>query len=283
MKKSLLEKINENSALIENSMREYLGVKDRSYKCLIDSMQYSAYAGGKRIRPFLTLEFCRMLGGKDSAALPYACAIEMIHTYSLIHDDLPCMDNDDIRRGKPTNHKVFGEATALLAGDSLLTYAFGVAASNSFVTPEKNIEAISLLSQNAGFDGMAGGQMLDLNGEKEKLSETDFLLMNRLKTGCLIKTACLLGCIAAGYVFGSNEYNVAEKYAENIGIAFQIEDDILDFGTEDNKTTFLSFMTVDEAREKVNSLTLEAKEIISSYDKTGILTAFADYLAIRSV
>ncbi|MBQ7124991.1 MAG: polyprenyl synthetase family protein [Clostridia bacterium] len=147
MKKSLSEKITENSALIEKSMREYLEKNGRSYQQLLESMQYSAYAGGKRIRPFLTLEFCRILGGDDRAALPYACAIEMIHTYSLIHDDLPCMDNDDLRRGKPTNHKVFGEATALLAGDALLTYAFEVVASNSFATPERNIEAISLLSK----------------------------------------------------------------------------------------------------------------------------------------
>ncbi len=283
MKKSLSEKITENSALIEKSMREYLEKNGRSYQQLLESMQYSAYAGGKRIRPFLTLEFCRMLGGDDRAALPYACAIEMIHTYSLIHDDLPCMDNDDLRRGKPTNHKVFGEATALLAGDALLTYAFEVVASNSFATPERNIEAISLLSKNAGFDGMVGGQVLDLSGEKEVLSEDNFLLMNRLKTGCLIKTACLLGCVAAGYSIGCEEYFAAEKYAENIGLAFQIEDDILDFGTEDNKTTFITFMTIKEAKDKVDSLTLKAKNIISKFDESGTLTEFADYLAKRTV
>ena len=121
--KNLSERITENAALIEKAMEKYLAGTGRRYEMLIDSMRYSAYAGGKRIRPFLTLEFCRMLGGNVGAALPYACAIEMIHTYSLIHDDLPCMDNDDFRRGKPTNHKKFGEATALLAGDSLLTYA----------------------------------------------------------------------------------------------------------------------------------------------------------------
>ncbi len=283
MKKSLSEKITENSALIEKAMRSYLDVSDRQYQKLLDAMQYSVYAGGKRIRPFLTLEFCRILQGKDEAALPYACAIEMIHTYSLIHDDLPCMDNDDFRRGKPTNHKQFGEATALLAGDSLLTFSFGVAASNEYASPSQNLEAVRLLSHNAGFDGMAGGQMLDLMGETETLSEDVFLLMNRLKTGCLIKTACLLGCIAAGYGKGTPEYSAAESYAEKIGLAFQIEDDVLDEGTEDNKTTFLSFMTSSEAHQKVLRLTEEAKKEIVSFDKSLVLSDFADYLSARTV
>ena len=281
--KNLSERITENAALIEKAMEKYLAGTGRRYEILIDSMRYSAYAGGKRIRPFFTLEFCRMLGGNVDAALPYACAIEMIHTYSLIHDDLPCMDNDDFRRGKPTNHKKFGEATALLAGDSLLTYAFGVAVSGDETTAEQNIDAVKLLSSRAGFDGMAGGQMLDLIGEKEKLTYEEFMLMNQLKTGCLIKTACLLGCIAAGYREGTDEYVAAEKYAENVGLAFQIEDDILDEGTEDNKTTFLTFMTVESARNTVVGLTGNAKEIIAPYDRDGILSAFADRLAVRKV
>lgn len=250
---------------------------------LYRAMRYSLLAGGKRIRPVLTLEFCRMCGGDWRAALPFAAAIEMVHTYSLIHDDLPCMDNDDFRRGKPTNHKKFGEATALLAGDSLLTYAFGVAVSGCETTAEQNIDAVKLLSSRAGFDGMAGGQMLDLIGEKEKLTYEEFMLMNQLKTGCLIKTACLLGCIAAGYREGTDEYAAAEKYAENVGLAFQIEDDILDEGTEDNKTTFLTFMTVESARNTVDGLTGNAKEIIAPYDRDGILSAFADRLAVRKV
>lgn len=149
--KNLSERITENAVLIEKAMEKYLAGTGRRYEMLIDSMRYSAYAGGKRIRPFLTLEFCRMFGGNVGAALPYACAIEMIHTYSLIHDDLPCMDNDDFRRGKPTNHKKFGEATALLAGDSLLTYAFGVAVSGCETTAEQNIDAVKLLSSRCRF------------------------------------------------------------------------------------------------------------------------------------
>lgn len=281
--KSLSERITENSELIESAMKKYLDGSGRRYEMLIDAMRYSAYAGGKRIRPFLTLEFCRMLGGEVEAALPYACAVEMIHTYSLIHDDLPCMDNDELRRGKPTNHIRFGEATALLAGDSLLTYAFGVAASGDKTASEQNIDAVRLLSARAGFDGMAGGQMLDLIGEREKLTYDEFLLMNRLKTGFLIKAACLLGCIASGYREGTDEYAAAESYAENVGLAFQIEDDILDEGTEDNKTTFLTFMTVDEARSKVDELTSAAKNAVARYDRDGVLSEFADRLAVRKL
>lgn len=278
------EQLSADIALIEPALEGYLSRETHEgYDRIFEAAKYSAMAGGKRLRPVIVLEFCRLHGGDIKNALPFACALEMIHTYSLIHDDLPCMDNDDFRRGKPTNHKKFGEATALLAGDSLLTYAFGVAVSGGETTAEQNIDAVKLLSSRAGFDGMAGGQMLDLIGEKEKLTYEEFMLMNQLKTGCLIKTACLLGCIAAGYREGTDEYAAAEKYAENVGLAFQIEDDILDEGTEDNKTTFLTFMTVESARNTVDGLTGNAKETIAPYDRDGILSAFADRLAVRKV
>ena len=281
--KDLLELIKSNSELIESELGKYLACNGRPYDELIQSMQYSAYAGGKRIRPFLTLEVCKNLGGDVNAALPFACGIEMIHTYSLIHDDLPCMDNDDIRRGKPTNHKVYGEATALLAGDALLTYGIQTIADNRHVDPETALNATLLATVNSGFDGMIGGQVLDLMGEKNKLTSDQFLLMNKLKTGCLIKTACLLGCLAAGYKNGSNEYFAVSSYSEKIGLAFQIEDDLLDAGTEDNKTTFLTFMTQDEAKEAVRRLTDEALSIITPYDKNGVLTNFALFLAERTL
>ncbi len=283
MKKSLSEAIASNAALIENAMQGYLGGDARPYEVLLDAMRYSAYAGGKRIRPFLTLEVCRMLGGRDEAALPYACAIEMIHTYSLIHDDLPCMDNDDFRRGKPTNHKVYGEANALLAGDALLTRAFAVAASNRNATAEQNVTAVLLLAEHAGVDGMIGGQVLDLAGEANTLSKDEFLLMNRLKTGCLIKTACLLGALAAGVSPEKETWQRIQGYAERIGLAFQIEDDLLDMGTEDNKTTFLTFMTADEARAEIERLTREAVALLSDFENNGILAAFAEYLSSRTV
>ena len=139
--------LNENALLVESALKEYFGRDDDDIKNLLDSERYSIFAGGKRIRPFLVLEFCRMLGGRDEAALPFAAAIEMIHTYSLIHDDLPCMDDDDLRRGRPTNHKVFGYSTALLAGDGLLTRAFGTAASNPYVSDKARADAVALISE----------------------------------------------------------------------------------------------------------------------------------------
>ncbi len=283
MKNSLSEAIASNAALIENAMHGYLEGDVRPYEVLLDAMRYSAYAGGKRIRPFLTLEVCRMMGGRDEASLPYACAIEMIHTYSLIHDDLPCMDNDDFRRGKPTNHKVYGEANALLAGDALLTRAFAVAASNRNATAEQNVTAVLLLAEHAGADGMIGGQVLDLAGEAKILSKDEFLLMNRLKTGCLIKTACLLGALAANVSPEEETWQRIQGYAERIGLAFQIEDDLLDMGTEDNKTTFLTFMTADEARVEIERLTREAVALLSDFENNGILAAFAEYLSSRTV
>ena len=281
--KNLLQIIENNASVIGAKIDEYLSGSIDEISVLTESMKYSAISGGKRIRPFLTLEVAKMLGGSREAALPYACAIEMIHTYSLIHDDLPCMDNDDVRRGKPTNHIVFGEANALLAGDALLTKAFEVAANNENVSSDNKVAAVLLLSQNSGADGMIGGQVLDLAGEKERLTEKTHLMMNRMKTGCLIRTAALLGALSAGYGEGTIEYADVKKYAENIGLAFQIEDDILDIGTEDNKTTFLSFMTVDEAKNKIDELTDEAISVISKYEGSETLTQFARYLSNREV
>ena len=279
----LLTEIKEGASLIEREMDKYLAHGDCVYGELVRSMKYSAGVGGKRIRPYLTLAVCRMLGGRDEAALPYACALEMVHTYSLIHDDLPCMDDDVTRRGKPTNHVVFGEATALLAGDALLTKAFEILASNPFVSAENKVAAVRLLAENSGADGMIGGQVIDLDGEKRELSYDEFLLMNRLKTGCLIKTGALLGCLAAGYGEDSEEYASAKKFAENIGLAFQIEDDILDYGTEDNKTTFLTFMSVGEAKKRIEELTLEAIEAVNKYDVDGTLRALALGLSKREI
>ena len=158
-----------NATMTEDALRQCY-TEDEDIASLLNSERYSLFAGGKRIRPTLTLEFCRLFGGEDTAALPFACAVEMIHTYSLIHDDLPCMDNDDLRRGKPTNHKVFGESTALLAGDSLLTGAFEVAASNTAAGAQTCAMAVAYLASCAGRYGMVGGQIMDLEGEKRRLT-----------------------------------------------------------------------------------------------------------------
>ena len=174
-----------------------LFAEDAPQKQLFDAMRYSLLAGGKRIRPILVLEFCRICGGETEKALPFAAAIEMVHTYSLIHDDLPCMDNDDYRRGRLTNHKVFGEANAVLAGDALLTAAFGQLA-RAELPAERIGKAVALLSQRAGECGMVGGQVLDLAGEQLVLTEEEIYNVHRLKTGALISAACQLGGRHAG-------------------------------------------------------------------------------------
>ncbi|MCQ2425728.1 MAG: polyprenyl synthetase family protein [Lachnospiraceae bacterium] len=270
-------RLNELAAFIDEEMKNRLPETDPDSRVLFDAMRYSAEAGGKRIRPVLALLFSRLFGGKDEDVLPFACAIEMVHTYSLIHDDLPCMDNDDYRRGKPTNHKVFGYANAVLAGDALLTYAFEELMTSPAPAGTK-CRAASLLAQMAGPNGMVGGQIIDGIGETEKLSYEMLLKMNRLKTGCLIRCACLLGAYAAG----ADEEMIRRTtvYADAVGLAFQIEDDILDEG-EEGKTTFLTYLTVDEAKEKIAALTEKAKEAISVYEGSETLTALADYLAGR--
>ena len=155
-------------------------------------------AGGKRLRPVIVLEFCRLCGGDIEKALPFACALEMIHTYSLIHDDLPCMDNDDLRRGRPTCHKAFDEATAVLAGDGLLTAAFETASAAKNVPAETIVRCIRILGENAGMNGLIGGQVLDMGAEHRKISLDELRLLQKLKTGSLLRAACELGCAAAG-------------------------------------------------------------------------------------
>ena len=194
-------------------------------KTVLEAMRYSLLAGGKRIRPLLVLEFCRVTGGDEQAALPLAAALEMIHTYSLIHDDLPCMDNDDYRRGRLTNHKVYGESTAVLAGDGLLTAAFETAASTP-LPPSAVVRAVSVLSRCAGPYGMVGGQQLDLEGEHKRCTAGEIHEIHRLKTGALISAGCQLGVLAGGGT--EAQLAAARTYAEGIGMAFQLRDDILD-------------------------------------------------------
>lgn len=274
------------SALTEHTMP--------SYPVLNDAIRYSLLSGGKRIRPFLAVAFAELYGGDTALALRLGCALEMIHTYSLIHDDLPCMDNDDLRRGKPTNHKVFGEATATLAGDALLTDAFRVA-SDPVIPDATALAAVRLLSDAAGKNGMIGGQMIDMRGETEALDFETLLEMHRKKTGALICAACLLGCFAAGITDrGDVRCRAAEIYAENIGLAFQIVDDRLDVvgdvatlgktigsDADSEKTTFLSFMTPDEAFAYARDLTEKAKAAIGDSPAGRTLCELADYLMYR--
>ena len=289
------ERLKTDALLTEEALARYMSREDNDIKSLLESERYSVFAGGKRIRPFLVLEFCRMFGGKDEAALPFAAAIEMIHTYSLIHDDLPCMDDDDLRRGRPTNHKVFGYSTALLAGDGLLTRAFGVAAANGAVTHETRAEAVALLSECAGEFGMVGGQVIDLFGETQKLSLETLIKLHSMKTGALIRASALFGCLAAGLSLDSPEADAAREYAANIGLAFQIIDDVLDVTSseeelgktcgsdgERNKTTFMTYFDIDGARAYAAQLTSSAISEISEFADSEVLTDLAIYLLERN-
>ena len=201
-------------------------------KPLFEAIEYSLLAGGKRLRPVFALDFCRMCGSDWKNAAPFAAAIEMIHTYSLIHDDLPCMDNDDFRRGRPTNHKVFGEGLAVLAGDALLTDAFMLAASAKLPNPADMATAIGLMAEGAGSLGMVGGQVLDIMSEERELTEQEVLDIQSRKTGRLISIACCLGVLAGG---GSErQFDAAAQFAAGLGLAFQIRDDMLDvIGTQE--------------------------------------------------
>ncbi|MBE6653753.1 MAG: polyprenyl synthetase family protein [Ruminococcaceae bacterium] len=291
MAKGLLK---EDAALVEGLLDTLYRGGGRCDAVLDRSERYSLMAGGKRVRPALTLEFCRLFGGRPEDALPFAAAVEMIHTFSLIHDDLPCMDDDDLRRGRPTNHKVFGEAYALLAGDGLALDAFGMAASNERVTPEARAQAVLLLSRAAGSDGMVRGQVMDMFGEQNTLTYEELLALHAHKTGALIRVAAQLGCLAAGISMDSPKMAAAVGYAERIGLAFQVVDDVLDATStpealgksvggdaEHHKNTFLSFKSVAEAEAYADRLTAGAVEIISAYEGSERLSALALYLAVR--
>lgn len=284
----------EDAAAVEIYLNGCFAKPDSDTALLTEAMKYSLLAPGKRVRPFLVFEFCRMFGGSLCAALPFAAAIEMVHAFSLIHDDLPCMDNDDMRRGRPTNHKKFGEATALLAGDALLIAAFGAAAENPELPPQRVCRAVSLLSHYAGAYGMTGGQIMDMQGESGGIDSLDKLRkLHSLKTGALIRSAAALGCIAAVSA-GSREAKSADMYAENIGIAFQIKDDLLDvYGdagklgkntgrdASDGKTTYLTFMSREEAEAALKDYTEKAVRAISGYGNNEILSDFALWLRER--
>ncbi len=270
----------------------FLAQTDKNYKDVVEASRYSLLAGGKRIRPILLLEFYKLCGGNDECAYNFACAIEMIHTYSLIHDDLPCMDNDDMRRGKPSNHIKFGESMALLAGDSLLTESFGVAARTVGIDQGLVVKALGILSANAGINGMIGGQVIDTLYDAPITEE----LLNEiclLKTGALIKIACSCGAVLAGA--NDEDIKKAELYAEKIGLAFQIVDDILDntaneqklgkpVGSDNRneKTTMVGLLGLEECRKRARELTDEAICILDSFSADSTtLKELTKYLLVR--
>ena len=278
---------------VEGYLKEhYDALNDQPQKLLFDAMQYSLTAGGKRLRPILAFEFCRVCGRDWKEAAPFAAAIEMIHTYSLIHDDLPCMDNDDYRRGRLTNHKVYGEGMAVLAGDALLTDAFGIAASAQLPDPGDMATAIGVLSECAGSLGMVGGQVLDIMSEERELTEQEVLDIQNRKTGCLISAACALGVIAGG---GSEkQYDAACQFAAGLGLAFQIRDDMLDVigtqeelgkatGVDTQKNTFVKLYGLERCEELVASYTNYAIDALNSFSDTAFLKELAKSLTERRV
>ena len=288
----LLDKMNEYIEMINNELLLHLPEADQGQKEVVRAIRYSLENGGKRLRPVLVLEFCRVCGGDVEKALPFACAVEYIHTYSLIHDDLPCMDNDDLRRGKPSCHKKFSEATALLAGDALLTHAFECLTSAD-LSDGQIASAVALLAQNAGVCGMIGGQVLDLKFETVDPSINDLLTVHKLKTGALISAACLLGCIAADA--DDEMLSYASSFAYNLGIAFQIKDDLLDIygdeavlgkpvgsDEENEKSTYVTMVGIENAEKDVEVLTDKAISYLSAFDDNGFLKDLAEYLVTRN-
>lgn len=264
-------------------------LQEHPQKKLYESMRYSLLAGGKRLRPVMTQAFCELCGGKAQDALPFGAAVEMIHTYSLIHDDLPSMDNDDYRRGKLTNHKVYGEALAILAGDGLLTHAFRQL-TMAQLPPERIVQAVCTLSACAGEDGMVGGQVLDMAAEERECTAEDVYAIQSRKTGALISAACQLGVIAAG---GSQEQlQAAVTYADSLGLAFQIQDDILDVvgdaallgkatGMDGNKNTFVRIYGVETCKDMVRKETEKAIAALDAFPNPEFLISLARKLVDR--
>ena len=280
---------------IETLLNKYMPKEEGYQKTIIESMNYSLKAGGKRLRPILTLESCKIVGGKEEDAIPFAIAIEMIHTYSLIHDDLPSLDNDDLRRGKPTNHKVFGEAMATLAGDALLNYAFELMLSSSIDKKDSNkyLKAINEVAKHAGIYGMIGGQVVDVESENKIIDKDklDFIHLNKT-------AAMIVGSMRAGAIIGGaseEELEKVTKYGRNIGLSFQIVDDILDItgdeeklgkpigsDIENHKSTYPSLLGLEKSREIARQLIEEGKSSIDGLSsEIDFLNQLGDYIISR--
>ena len=296
-KETVREQLRDYAEMTERAIDSYLPETECLQKNVILAARHSLTAGGKRLRPALVMEFCRVSGGEAASALPVACAIEMMHTFSLIHDDLPCMDNDDMRRGKPSNHKVYGENYALLAGDGLLTKAFETALSSEAfrnVGMERAAYAAAVLARCAGEHGMVGGQCIDLATENRTVSLDELCEKDTGKTANLIMAACMMGCIAAGA--NETQINAAKEYALHIGLAFQIRDDILDVtgdakelgknigvDAQNARCTYVSILGVEKAQALVDEHTEKALHALDAFDADStFLHEFAEKLATRS-
>jgi len=290
-----MQNFNEQTKTYHEFIEKYLDEQCFRYsnapqQQLFEAMRYSLLAGGKRLRPILLFDFCRMCGGDWEKAVPFAAAVEMIHTYSLIHDDLPCMDDDDYRRGRLTNHKVYGEATAVLAGDALLTAAFSSIANAPF-SSDIRIRAVDVLSRCAGELGMVGGQVLDMQSEQRQCTRQEVLDIQSRKTGALICAACILGVLAAN----GNELqeSAAADFAANLGLAFQIRDDMLDVignakelgkavGVDAAKNTFVQLYGIETCDEMVREHTNRAVECLKWFENTEYMKTLANQLTDRT-
>lgn len=278
-----------HKAMLEGALAQIFAQKGLPQQTILESSRYSLLSGGKRLRGVCFMEFCRLCGTEVEVALPYACAIEMIHTYSMIHDDLPCMDNDDLRRGKPTNHKVYGEAMALLAGDALLNGAYEILLEQA-IKGEQYAKAGYEIAKAAGVWGMIGGQVLDIAEGIKSLEQLQHMVS--LKTGRLFLAACLAGTILGGGT--PQQLAAAEAYANKLGMAFQIQDDVLDVvGVTEklgkqiksdesvNKYTFVCALGIDECRAYANRLTDEAIEAVGVFPQNTLLVELCNNLRER--
>lgn len=295
MKQENKKKLDEYIFIINDKLHDFTANKQFLQGDVIKAMEHSLSAGGKRIRPILILEFCRLCGGNPIEILPIACSMEMVHTFSLIHDDLPCMDDDDLRRGLPSCHKVFGEAIALLAGDALSTLPFEIIAEQAeknIISSKTAIKVISELSKAIGINGMIGGQVIDIQNENIEISIDDLILLHSLKTGALIKAACRIGCILGNA--NEEQLKKATEYAEKLGLSFQIIDDILDvsgtaeelgkpIGTDEkhSKTTFVSLYGLEKAKTLAETLTNEALQSLSFFENNDFLFELTKMLLAR--
>ena len=284
--------VKEYAKITENALKSYMPSIDAPQKRLYDAMNYSLFAGGKRLRPMIMMMTAKMLKKPIERVLPFACAMEMIHTYSLIHDDLPAMDNDDLRRGKPTNHKVFGEAEAILAGDALLTKAFEIVSGYDAegVSSEQVLKAINVLAVSAGAEGMVGGQDIDIYGDLSDLEKLKH--MHSLKTGAIIRASGVIGAILSGAE--DSEIKAVDEYCYNLGIAFQIQDDLLDVlgneealgkpigsDAENNKSTYVTLCGAEKSQELQEKYIERAKASLNGFDNTEEFFTLADMLVNR--
>lgn len=283
----------ERITCIDRALDAYLPEQSNAQSVIYTAMRYSLFAGGKRLRPILMLETAKMCGGDEKTVMPFACAMEMIHTYSLIHDDLPAMDNDDLRRGMPTSHIKFGEATAILAGDALLNKAFEIVSEVKTDNAELALKAVSELAKSSGTEGMIGGQVIDMESEGKDISLDELRYLHLLKTGAIIRSSCRIGAILSGA--SETEISAVDGFAANLGVAFQIQDDILDVegneeelgkpigsDAEQNKNTYVKLVGLERSKELAVEYSAKAKAALETFgERADFLLRLTDYLIDR--